>query len=54
MQSFHYSRVQFFFFWCKVVDSNLSCGLIKAKQLSHISGLASAYDVAWRKHDFAR
>ncbi|XP_015766823.1 PREDICTED: serine/threonine-protein kinase SMG1-like [Acropora digitifera] len=38
----------------KVVDSNLSCGLIKAKQLSHISGLASAYDVAWRKHDFAR
>lgn len=38
----------------KIVDTNVSGGLIKAKQLSQISSLASAYDVAWRKHDFAR
>ncbi|XP_048575812.1 serine/threonine-protein kinase SMG1 [Nematostella vectensis] len=38
----------------KIVDANIKKGLFKHKQLSHVGSLTSAYDVAWRKHDFAR
>ena len=32
----------------------MSSGFIKSKQLSQMSTLTSSYDVAWRKHDFAK
>lgn len=38
----------------KVVDGNVTSGMIKSKQLSQITSLTSSYDVAWRKHDFAK
>ena len=44
----------FFFLYYKVVDGNVSSGLIKSKQLSQITSLTGSYDVAWRKHDFAK
>lgn len=43
-----------FLFYYKVVDGNVSSGLIKSKQLSQITSLTGSYDVAWRKHDFAK
>ena len=43
-----------YFSFCKVVDSNISSGIMKSKHLSQITSLTSSYDVAWRKHDFAK
>jgi len=44
----------FCFSFCKVVDGNVSSGSIKSKHLSQVTSLTSSYDVAWRKHDFAK
>lgn len=51
-----FEAVSFFlyFSFCKVVDSNISSGIMKSKHLSQITSLTSSYDVAWRKHDFAK
>ena len=47
-------KLTFFCLVCQVVDTNVSSGFIKSKQLSQMSTLTSSYDVAWRKHDFAK
>ena len=51
---FHLQLLKCEFFFCKVVDGNISSGIIKSKHLSQITSLTSSYDVAWRKHDFAK